>query len=202
MALTLTCPSCGNQITQITRSPQIVVCTACNTTNFLQNGKLEDVGKSAVLTDIPSIFSIGRTFRHKDWRFTPVGRVRYDYGDGWWDEWFVRSDNGKEGWVSVDEGEIAIETLVQENLNVPPFEKLTVGGILVINRIRMTVIEKNTCTMIGAQGELPFRVVPGETYGYVDLLGPKRASFTIEYQTGGIECYRGVWVDPFDIQEV
>ena len=202
MAITLTCPSCGNQINQITRSPQIVVCPACNTTNFLQNGKLEDVGKSAVLTDMPSIFAIGRTFRHKDWRFTPVGRVRYDYGDGWWDEWFVRSDNGTESWVSVDEGEIAIETLVQENLNVPPFEKLSVGGVLVINRIRMTVIEKNTCTMVGAQGELPFRVVPGEKYGYVDLLGPKRASFTIEYQTGGIECYKGIWVDPFDIQEV
>lgn len=202
MAVTLTCPSCGNQITQITRSPQILVCPACNTTSFLQNGKLEDVGKSAILTDIPSIFKIGKMFRHKDWRFTPVGRVRYDYGDGWWDEWFVRSDNGKESWVSVDEGEIAIETLVQDKLNVPPFDKLSVGGVLVINRIRMTVIEKNTCTMIGAQGELPFRIIPGETYGYIDLLGQKRASFTIEYQAGGIECYKGVWIDPFEIQEV
>ncbi len=198
----LTCPSCGNQITQITRSPQIIVCPACNTTSFLQNGKLEDVGKSAILTDIPSIFQINRTYRHKDWRFTPVGRVRYDYGDGWWDEWFVRSDNGKEGWVSVDEGEIAIETLVQEGLNVPPFDKLSVGGALMVNRIRMTIIEKNSCTMIGAQGELPFRIIPNETYGYVDLLGPKRASFTIEYQSGGVECYKGVWVDPFEIVEV
>ncbi len=198
----LTCPSCGNQITQITRSPQIIVCPACNTTSLLQNGKLEDVGKSAILTDIPSIFQINRTYRHKDWRFTPVGRVRYDYGDGWWDEWFVRSDNGKEGWVSVDEGEIAIETLVQEGLNVPPFEKLSVGGVLVVNRIRMTIIEKNRCTMIGAQGELPFKIIPNETYDYIDLLGPKRASFTIEYQSGGIECYKGTWVDPFEIVEV
>ncbi len=202
MAITLTCPSCGNQITQVTRSSQILVCPACNTTSFLQDGKLEDIGKSAVLTDTPSIFRIGRTFRHKDWRFSPVGRVRYDYGDGWWDEWFVRSDNGKESWVSVDEGEIAIETLVQDKLNVPAYESLKIGSVLNINRIRMTVIEMNTATMIGAQGELPFRAVPGEKYNYIDLLGPKRASFTIEYQTGGIECYRGVWIDPFEISEV
>lgn len=202
MAVAFTCPSCGNKITQISRSPQVIVCPACNTTNLLQNGKLEDVGKSAILTDTPSIFQISRTFRHKDWQFTPVGRVRYDYGDGWWDEWFVRSDNGKETWVSVDEGEIALESLVQEGLNVPPFDKLSIGGVLMINRIRMTIIEKNTCTMIGAQGELPFKVVPNETYGYIDLLGPKRASFSIEYQSDGIKCYKGVWVDPFEISEV
>ena len=108
---------------------------------------------------------------------------QHDYGDGWWDEWFVRSDNGKESWVSVDEGEIAIETLVQDKLNVPAYESLKIGSVLNINRICMTVIEMNTATMIGAQGELPFRAVPGEKYNYIDLLGPKRASFTIEYQT-------------------
>ncbi|MDD2999214.1 MAG: DUF4178 domain-containing protein [Candidatus Riflebacteria bacterium] len=202
MALTLTCPSCGNTINQVTRSPQIVVCPVCNSTNFLNNGKLEDVGKSAVLTDTPSIFEIYKTYRHKDWKFTPIGRVRYDYGDGYWDEWFVRSDNDKETWVSVDEGEIAIESLVKKGVSVPPFDDVKVGGIVMINRDRMTVIEKNSCTMIGAQGELPFKIIPNESYNYIDLLGPRRISFTIEYQQSSVDCYKGVWVDPFDIVEV
>ena len=202
MALTLTCPSCGNTINQLTRSPQIVVCPVCNSTNFLNNGKLEDVGKSAVLTDTPSIFEIYKTYRHKDWKFTPIGRVRYDYGDGYWDEWFVRSDNGKESWVSVDEGEIAIESLVKKGVSVPPFDDVKVGGIVMINRDRMTVIEKNSCTMTGAQGELPFKIIPNESYNYIDLLGPRRISFTIEYQQSSVDCYKGVWVDPFDIVEV
>ncbi|NCB39559.1 MAG: DUF4178 domain-containing protein [Erysipelotrichia bacterium] len=202
MALTLTCPSCGNTINQVTRSPQIVVCPVCNSTNFLNNGKLEDVGKSAVLTDTPSIFEIYKTYRHKDWKFTPIGRVRYDYGDGYWDEWFVRSDNDKETWVSVDEGEIAIESLVKKGVSVPPFDDVKVGGIVMINRDRMTVIEKNSCTMTGAQGELPFKIIPNESYNYIDLLGPRRISFTIEYQQSSVDCYKGVWVDPFDIVEV
>ena len=202
MALTLTCPSCGNTINQLTRSPQIVVCPVCNSTNFLNNGKLEDVGKSAVLTDTPSIFEIYKTYRHKDWKFTPIGRVRYDYGDGYWDEWFVRSDNDKETWVSVDEGEIDIESLVKKGVSVPPFDDVKVGGIVMINRDRMTVIEKNSCTMTGAQGELPFKIIPNESYNYIDLLGPRRISFTIEYQQSSVDCYKGVWVDPFDIVEV
>lgn len=201
MAVSLTCPSCGNIINKVTRSPQVVVCPACNSTSLLQNGKMEDVGKSAVLTDTPSIFEMYKTYRHKDWKFTPVGRVRYDYGDGYWDEWFVRSDNGKETWVSVDEGEIAIESLVQKDLSVPGFNDIKVGGAIMINRIRMTVIEKNSCTMVGAQGELPFRIVPNETCNYIDLLGPKKVSFTIEYKQDGIDCYKGVWVDPFEIVE-
>jgi hypothetical protein len=91
---------------------------------------------------------------------------------------------------------------VQKGLAVPGFDEIQVGGALLINRIRMTVVEKNSCTMIGAQGELPFKIVPNETYNYIDLLGPKRTSFTIEYQDSGIDCYKGVWVDPFEIVEV
>ncbi len=202
MAIKLTCPSCGNIINQLTRAPQMVVCSACNTTHLLNNGKMEDVGKSAVLTETPSIFSVNKTYKHQDWKFTPVGRVRYDYGDGYWDEWYVRSDNGKETWVSVDEGEIAIESLVQKNPSVPAFDQIKVGGPIMINRIKMTVIEKNTATMIGAEGELPFKIVPNDSYDYIDLLGPKRVAFTVEYQDGGVTCYKGVWIDPFDIVEV
>jgi hypothetical protein len=202
MAVSLTCPSCGNIINQATKSPQMVVCPACNSTHLLTTGKMEDVGKSADLTDMPSIFEMYKKYKYQDWRFTPVGRVRYDYGDGWWDEWFVRGDSGKESWVSVDEGDIAIETLVKKNVPLPAFEEIKVGGAIMINRQRMTVVEKNACTMVGAQGELPFRIIPNETYNYIDLLGPKRTSFTIEYQEKGIDCYKGVWVDPFEIVEV
>lgn len=202
MAISLTCPSCGNIINQATRSPQLVVCPACNSTQLLTNGAMEDVGKSAILTDTPSIFEMYKTYKHQDWKFTPVGRVRYDYGDGWWDEWFVKSEGGKENWVSVDEGDIAIESIVQKGLSVPAFDAIKVGGVIMINRIRMTVVEKNTCTMVGVQGELPFKIIPNETYNYIDLLGPKRTSFTIEYQQDGTDCYKGIWVDPFEIVEV
>jgi hypothetical protein len=201
MPVSLTCPSCGHIIKQVTRSPQIVVCSACNSTNLLVSGRLEEIGESAILTEYPSIFEIYKTYRHKDWKFTPVGRVRYDYGDGFWDEWYVRSDGGKENWISVDEGDIAIEALAHNNIKVPQFNEIHVGGTLMINRVKMTVIEKNSCTMIGAQGELPFKIVPNDTYNYIDLLGPKRVSFTIEYQGDRVDCYKGVWIDPFEIIE-
>jgi hypothetical protein len=179
----------------------MVVCPACNSTHLLSGNQLENVGKSAILTDFPSIFQIHQTYLHKDWRFTTVGRVRYDYGDGWWDEWFVRSDGGKESWVSVDEGDIATESLIQKNPKVPTFDELVIGSNVTINRIRMQVVEKNICTMVGAQGELPFKIIPNETYHYADLLGPKRLAFTIEYQNDRVECYKGVWIDPFEITQ-
>ncbi len=203
MPLSLTCPSCGNIIKQITANPQMVVCPACNTTSLLENGSMQDIGKSAILTEEPSIFQIYQTYRHRDWVFTPIGRVRYAYGDdeGYWDEWFVRGNNGKTAWVSVDEGEIAIESIVSKKMNLPAFDEIKVGGAIMINRQRMKIIEKNVCVCTGAQGELPFKVIPNETYNYIDLLGPKRQSFTIEYQDTGIDCYKGVWIDPFEIKK-
>lgn len=203
MAASVTCPSCGNIIKPETRSPQLLVCPACNTVNLLENGRLEDVGKSACLTEEPSIFEIHKRYKYKDWKFTPVGRVRYDFGDGYWEEWYVRDDAGKEAWVSVDEGEIAIEKPFGKNLKLPAFEEIKVGGAIMINRQRMTVIEKNSCTCVGAQGELPFKAVIGETYNYIDLLGQRRASFTIEYEEDNkVACFKGIWIDAFDITEV
>jgi hypothetical protein len=188
----------------MTSSPQLVVCPTCNTTSFLQNGNLEDAGKAAVLTEEPSIFKLHHSYKFGDWKFTPVGRVKYSYGDdeGVWDEWYVRSENGKESWVSVDEGEIAIENLVASHIDLPPFEEIKVGGALMINRQRLTVIEKNTCTCLGTTGQIPFIIHPNETSQYIDLLGPRRLSFSLEFKAGSVDIYKGIWIDPFEIKEV
>ena len=202
MAKEFSCPNCGNLITPATNNCQLIVCGACNSSLFYDNGNIENHGKMATLAEEPLLLELNHRYKHQDWYFTPIGRVRYDYGEGVWDEYYVLSDNGAGNWVSVDEGDVAIEKLVQSNVQVTPFEQLRVGDAVTLLGQRMTVTEKNSCRCVGAQGELPFPVSPDDGYDYIDLLGPKRASFTIEYQKNGIECFKGNWVDPFEIVEV
>jgi len=202
MAKSFSCPNCGNIIKPAIDTCQLLICSACNSSIFYDNGNLENHGKMAALADEPSLFQLNHRYKHLDWCFTPIGRVRYDYGEGTWDEFYVLSDNGATNWVSVDEGDVAIEKLVKSNVQVQPFGELRVGDQVTLLNQRLTVTEKNTCTLVGAEGQLPFPIEPNDTYDYIDLLGPKSSSFTVEYQKDSVECFKGTWVDPYEIVEV
>ena len=196
-----TCTQCGYPITLETVAAQLIVCPACSSSLLFDNGQMKDVGKVAVIAKEPALFSLHQWFRHRDWAFMPVGRVRYGYGDGdgFWDEWYVVSENDAVNWVSVDEGDVAVEAPVKPNSTIPPFDALQIGQTLRIANQTLKVMEKNFGTFLGAEGQLPFRPDLRPRFEYVDLLGPKGASFTIEYSDKGAECFKGSWIDPFEI---
>jgi len=200
MTKELICPQCGYRIERKVGTSALIVCPACNSSLFLENEAVRNAGKMAMLVKEPTLLSLRKTFSYRGWRFTPLGRVRYDYGDGFWDEWWVVSDNGGTNWMSVDEGDVSIESQVKDiKTKYLPFEELKIGTQLRVGGQLLTITEKNSCVCVGAEGELPFRPSSGETFNFVDLLGPKGAMFTIEYYPDTIECYKGTWVDPFDI---
>ena len=200
MALRLSCPSCGNQIELITRSPQIVVCPACNSTSELENSAFKLLGKFALLTESLSRLNLGKEFKYDNKTYLPVGRVRYDYGKGYWDEWYVRCDNNTYSWISEDEGDIVIETLVEPTpKEIPGYYNIQLDTFLKIGLNKYLVAEKGRCKMVGCEGELPFKIIPGDQYDYVDLLGIGALSYSIEYDNGKIVCYSGKWIDPFEI---
>ena len=202
MAIKLSCPSCGYGISLLTKSPQIVVCPACNTTSELEHSAFKEIGKFAFLADSLSRFDIGTEFRYGGKIYKPVGRVRYDYGKGYWDEWYVQIGPSYV-WISEDEGDIAFETEVRPNLEmIPPFNRLAVGKHVKIGNNNYVVAEKGRCRMVGCEGELPFKIIPNEEYDYVDLLGKGAQSYSIEYESDKIVCFSGKWIDPFDIEDL
>ncbi|NLM18158.1 MAG: DUF4178 domain-containing protein [Candidatus Riflebacteria bacterium] len=202
--LELTCPSCGSLIHLKIRSPHMITCNYCSSTSILEGESWKDIGKLAILTETPSIFTLDHLYSHKGWDFTPRGRVRYTYdkGRGFWDEWYVISSNGKASWISVDEGDIAVE--VSEPLPstpLPAFENLKVGMKILMNRKNFMVAELGTCTMIGCEGMLPFVIEENDTYNYADLLGTRKEMYTIEYEEDGIKLFKGHWIDPYEIKD-
>ena len=202
MALQLACPSCGNKITIATKSPQIVVCPVCNTTSELEHSAFKEIGKFAFLSDTPSRFEIGVEFRYNGKFYTPVGRVRYDYGKGYWDEWYVKKGS-EYVWISEDEGDIAFETTAKPNLKeIPPFNELNIGKAIKIGSTKYIVAEKGRCRMVGCEGELPFKIVPDDEYDYADLLGHGALAYTIEYEKDKIVCFSGKWIDPFEVEDL
>jgi len=60
---------------------------------------VRNAGKMSAVSDEPSIIKLHGVYMYRSWGFSPIGRVRYDYGKGWWDEWYCVDNEGKDTMV-------------------------------------------------------------------------------------------------------
>jgi len=202
----LECSSCGASIGLKEKFSKFFVCEYCGSAIFIEDDAIKNAGKMSKVIDVPSLINLGYTYTYRNFSFTPIGMVSYDYGRGFWDEFYVSDNEGKYHWVSVDEGDIAIEEPVKEQLNISQFNSIKIGDTLSLYKneieIPLLVTEKNSCRCIGAKGELPFPVTMEEKYNYLDLSGPGGTIYTIEYTEDGTDVYYGKWIDPYDIKKI
>lgn len=181
---------------------KLTVCEQCDSTIFLEDDSVKLAGKSAVLSKRPSLIQLRQPFSYRHTVYTPVGYIRYDYGYGYWDEWWVLDNSGQGVWMSVDEGDFAFEypEKVSDNTNVPDFQQMGTGKKVTVFGKEWTVTERGSAVCEGFRGELPEIIEAGETFDYVHLSGPQKELVTLEYfEEDEIYAYRGKWVDPFEI---
>lgn len=198
---TLNCPSCGAQLELQYRHSRMVVCNYCSQTSYLNAGSTEAVGKKIVLADYGSVLSVGKRGKLNDKPFQVLGRLRFDYQDGFWDEWLVWFDGSEfaDYWLQEDEGEFVLFSKKELQVEAPVFEKVKVGSLISVNSQAVFITEKSRATINGGEGELPFQVVPGEKADFVDgIAGGKPAS--LEYMPGQIEFNTGEVVELTDFQ--
>jgi len=166
----INCPSCGASLTLEYRFSEIVVCGFCGQTSYLTGNSFEAKGDKVKLSDYGSKFSVGVTGFVINKKFKVLGRIRYKYPDGFWDEWLLKFEDQpeKEYWLQEDEGDYALfekSDIMPENTN---FEELKVGAKYAFDNKELFISEKNTAQIIGGEGELPYRVIPGEKANFAD----------------------------------
>lgn len=200
--MNINCPVCGAQVPSRLKYAKLLACSHCKTTLFLEDNAVRNAGNKSALTEIPSLLSLGRRYQYRQWTFEPYGRVQFDYGEGVWDEWWVVLDSGDGKWISVDEGDFAVESRIKLRNKLPAFEALSIGQKVRLssNQGDLIVTEKNDCVCLGVEGELPEQIEPGEKHNYVHISGGKGLLMTIEYSGGEASLFKGVWIDPFDIR--
>ena len=99
----LNCPSCGAEVTFQSAHTVFTVCKYCQSTLVRKDLKLEDLGKMAQLKDDPTPLQLGTSGKRKG-EFTLIGRVRVEWERGFWNEWYLRFDDGREGWLADAQG--------------------------------------------------------------------------------------------------
>ncbi len=176
----MNCPACGMPIDVDQRYAKLVVCAACQSAVVLDEKAARVAGKMAVLAPTPSELYVGAAGRLSGRSFTVRGRVRYGYERGYWDEWLLELDDGRQAWISEDESNLTLE--LHEELDDAPsgFATIQPGDQLTIRGKRYHVDEKDVAQCEGGEGQLPFVVVTGEKTPFLDLTGDETFA-TLEY---------------------
>ncbi len=194
------CPACGAQTDSNIQFTKLAVCTHCGNILFLEDEAVRNAGIKSAIIEVPSLFSLGQHYRYRSMSFVPVGRIQFDYGDGLWDEWWVITDQGSGKWISVDEGEIAIETRVEKKINLPDCKALKPGNKIKLLEQSLIITEVDEATCVAVAGELPEIIMPGEKHQYAHLSGQQDLLYTLECFDGVKHLYKGTWIDAFDIE--
>lgn len=194
----LNCPACGAPAENVDRFAAMAVCEYCGGAFCFRDDAVEAMGRMAIMVDYPTPLYVGATGSIRGRRFAVAGRLRYRYARGFWDEWYLRWDDGADGWLCEDERELSLEEAVPAPGPVPPRGSLRPGQGLTLAGALTTVDEVDTAHLEGAEGWLPFVLTADTAFPYVDA-SQGDVNLTIEYAAAGPEVFRGHPVDEAEL---
>ena len=184
--LVANCPSCGAPVEFKSGQSIVVICSYCRSAVARTDRGLNDLGKVAELVQTGSPLDVGLRGKWKDVTFELTGRAQLGHEmGGQWDEWYATFSNGWLGWLAEAQGRfyITFQYPIPEGVEVPPFDQLQLGQSVpgLPWPTPLIVAETGRATALGAKGEIPYLLTPGETYYYADLSGVNGAFGTLDY---------------------
>jgi hypothetical protein len=196
---TPTCPNCGYGFPELRRATRMFDCPACGTTLFREADALAPVGDHGEMHAAPMLFGLGDTVSADGMTFLIIGHARFDYGRGFWDEMWAEDARGHGAWLSLDEGDVALQfPLIPEAaprfLAPPPL-----GTAIDIGMDRYVVTESDAAALVAIRGEFPERLDIGERHRFVNASGNAGRILSGEFWEGGQAWFEGRWIDPFDV---
>ncbi len=191
MGREVACPKCGAAHQVVNPGITTLVCSSCHAVVYWGADGALQVGSESILPANQSRLFLFASGALDGVTYQVVGHVRYDYGHGTWDEWYLQTDDGRSLWVSEDERVITEEAPVDASA-APPYGSLKVGTPVDLGGTVYTVRELATATCVGSEGQLPLPVFPGDSYPYADLASEDGTSFaTLEYAADGARAFAG-----------
>jgi hypothetical protein len=185
----MNCASCGAPVEIVNRFSKVLVCGYCGTHLKVSDGGVEIAGKYPKLADFPSIFQVGSRGTILGKPFTALGRMRYKYQGGHFDEWFVEYD-GDKAWFTEDDGTYTLYTDLFEAVEIPDISTVKAGQNMLVGDKKVMIKEKGKAVVEGGEGELFFYVEPGSEVIYLDAVSEGK-KVSIEYTEDEVEMFTG-----------
>ena len=104
----LNCPSCGAEVPLRSAAMPYAVCAYCQSVVLREGDDLQEIGKAAVLPFDVSPIQLGTTGEADGFMFQVVGRVRWGWSDGSWNEWLLNCSDGQHRWLGEAMGQFQL----------------------------------------------------------------------------------------------
>lgn len=193
------CPNCGAGRTLVSEHIRLVDCKYCKVSIVVDKDALRVAGTRGEMFKAPGLIALHRAFRVDNTTYRPIGHIRFSYGRGWWDEFWCLTGSDGGAWVSVDEGDVAIQRRLAEHEEPPP-QNVSVGSTLSFRRKDFKVMESEAASCVAFRGELPETIEVGETHKFANFMSADGDILSLETWDGGHAWSLGEWVDPFAVR--
>jgi predicted RNA-binding Zn-ribbon protein involved in translation (DUF1610 family) len=194
----ISCPNCGDRITPHP-GVRMLTCPSCGTTLFHEDEAVRLAGEAGVMHDAPLLFGLGDRVRCAAGVFDVLGHARFSYGRGWWDEFWALDADGHPVWLSIDEGDVAVQRVIPEG-RAPAIPKAPIlGRTFSYDGMHFRVTEFDEATCLAIRGEFDEALKVGETYNFVNALSVEGVLLSGEFWPGGHSWFTGEWIDPFEV---
>lgn len=206
MAVAVSCPNCGAALHFSSPALPLRTCDSCHSLILNKAEGLERIGDAAVLPFDISPIEIGTTGRHGGQGFTIVGRVRWEWDAGSWNEWLALFADGSNGWLAEAMGDFML--LRERSLDSetdPTIQALSsgapaqLGAHAQIDGQSYFVTDIKQARMLACEGELPFKASADWTVDSVDLRTTSTGCASFQKDADGPSLYVGETVSLADL---
>ena len=167
---TLKCSNCGAELPVQNQFVRTVTCRFCDSVYLVRGSdSLESMGQAASLADYPSRLSVGMRGQLRGRDFTVLGRIRYSYDAGFWEEWQIGWDDGAPpDWLEEDEGLWVLYKRERIKSALPAYDTIRVGSVVPVNTYQVFVTEKRKARVTGYEGQFASVLPLQGTFGYFE----------------------------------
>ncbi len=156
---------------------------------------LKEVGKTAALVEDGSPLALGASGTIDGRTFTIIGRIQYQFGLGFWNEWYINmaDDAGGPAWIGEANG-IYFFTRLKKDAKLSSelqFEGLEAGGIVMVDGSEFFIKDIQTSKVVSGEGELPFPFESEYEAPVVDLVRRDGTFATLDFSEDKILVFIG-----------
>ena len=197
MAGELSCPSCGAAVPVRSAALPYVTCPYCR--SLIRRGQqgAQAIGQVAELPFDVSPIQIGTGGRIGGFAYNVVGRVRWGWSDGSWNEWLLECSDGKLRWLAEAMGSFMLteerpELLRDEVLAAfAQGRELARGVHVAADGIDFIASDIKQAECLGSEGALPMPTAIGTRMTSVDFRSDSAAVLSVQRDSAGAQAWLG-----------
>lgn len=176
-------------------------CAHCQSLVLREGMGAEAIGEVAVVPFDVSPVQLGTSFTVAGLPMTTVGRVRWSWSTGSWNEWFLRADDGSVRWLAEAMGMFMLTVERPDILEQPLAQILVQGGTLIpggdleVDGEVYVVTDVKDAQCLGSEGDLPFATLPGRQMTNVDFRAAGGGALSLQRDADGTTAWLGWWFE-------